>query len=63
MWRYLQTIPFGETRSYGQQAREPATSRRRAVAGRMGEISFRFSFPAIAVIAANGDLTGYGRRD
>jgi len=43
MWAYLQTIPFGETRSYGQQAKETGDLNAvRAVAARMGGTSSRF---------------------
>ncbi len=61
MWKYLQTIPFGQTRSYGQQAREtgdPAAVR--AVGGANGRNFIAILIPCHRVIAVNGDLTGYG---
>ncbi len=61
MWKYLQTIPFGQTRSYGQQARDtgdPAAVR--AVGGANGRNFIAIVIPCHRVIAANGDLTGYG---
>jgi len=61
MWDYLRTIPFGQTRSYGQQAREtgdPAAVR--AVGGANGRNFIAILIPCHRVIAANGDLTGYG---
>lgn len=61
MWKYLQTIPFGQTRSYGQQARDtgdPAAVR--AVGGANGRNFIAILIPCHRVIAKSGDLTGYG---
>ena len=60
-WDYLLTIPFGETRSYGQQAKSIATMEAvRAVGGANGRNFIAIVIPCHRVIAANGDLTGYG---
>jgi len=61
MWRYLHSIPFGQTRSYGQQARETGDINAvRAVGGANGRNFIAILIPCHRVIAANGDLTGYG---
>ncbi|MGR3760997.1 bifunctional transcriptional activator/DNA repair enzyme AdaA [Roseobacteraceae bacterium NS-SX3] len=61
VWRYLQTIPAGETRSYSQLAQEigrpPAT---RAVARANGANQLALIVPCHRVIGADGSLTGYG---
>ena len=60
-WDYLLTIPFGETRSYGQQAKAIATMEAvRAVGRANGQNFIAIVIPCHRVIAANGDLTGYG---
>ena len=60
-WAYLQSIPFGETRSYGQQARELGDIKAvRAVGRANGRNFIAIMIPCHRVIAATGDLTGYG---
>jgi O-6-methylguanine DNA methyltransferase len=60
-WDYLLTIPCGETRSYGQQAKAIATMEAvRAVGGANGRNFIAIVIPCHRVIAASGDLTGYG---
>lgn len=59
-WRALQTIPYGETRSYGEQARcigRPQASR--AVGAANGRNPIPIIIPCHRVIGANGTLTGY----
>ena len=60
-WRALCEIPYGETRSYGDQARaigRPAASR--AVGAANGKNPIAIIVPCHRVIGADGALTGYG---
>lgn len=59
-WEALQRIPYGETRSYGQMAREigrPAAVR--AVGHANHDNPIGVIIPCHRVIGANGSLTGY----
>lgn len=61
VWRALQTIPYGETRSYGQIAQaigRPTASR--AVGAANGANPVAIIVPCHRVIGSNGALTGYG---
>lgn len=61
VWEALLTIPYGETRSYGEIARQigaPAASR--AVGLANGHNPIGIIVPCHRVIGANGSLTGYG---
>ncbi|WP_205514613.1 bifunctional transcriptional activator/DNA repair enzyme AdaA [Longitalea arenae] len=61
VWRALQRIPYGETRTYAQQANaiaKPAAVRAVAHANGMNKISILV--PCHRVIGADGHLTGYG---
>jgi methylated-DNA-[protein]-cysteine S-methyltransferase len=60
-WLALQAIPYGETITYGEQARRigrPAESR--AVGQANGCNPIAVIVPCHRVIGANGSLTGYG---
>ena len=60
-WRVLESIPYGETRSYGAQARllgRPSAVR--AVARANGDNPIAIVVPCHRVIGADGTLTGYG---
>jgi methylated-DNA-[protein]-cysteine S-methyltransferase len=60
VWRALATIPFGETRSYGQIARQigrPAAVR--AVGAANGKNPLSIVVPCHRVIGSNGKLTGF----
>ena len=60
VWKYLQTIPYGETRSYSQVAAaigRPAAVR--AVAGACAANRAAIVIPCHRVIRADGDLGGY----
>lgn len=61
VWKGLQQIPYGETRSYKAQSiflgNEKAI---RAVAGANGENGIAIIIPCHRVIGTNGTLTGYG---
>jgi methylated-DNA-[protein]-cysteine S-methyltransferase len=60
-WRALQEIPYGETISYGEQARRiGAPSAARAVGTANGRNPISIVVPCHRVIGANGSLTGYG---
>ncbi|MGE2692829.1 methylated-DNA--[protein]-cysteine S-methyltransferase [Mycolicibacterium pulveris] len=61
VWEALLTIPYGETRSYGEIARQigsPAAFR--AVGLANGHNPIGIIVPCHRVIGANGSLTGYG---
>lgn len=61
VWAALLTIPYGETRSYGQialQIGSPGASR--AVGLANGHNPVGIIVPCHRVIGANGSLTGYG---
>ncbi|MCK5917996.1 MAG: methylated-DNA--[protein]-cysteine S-methyltransferase [Cocleimonas sp.] len=61
VWGALQTIPYGETRSYQQQAitiGNPNAVRAVANANRNNKISI--IIPCHRVIGKNGSMTGYG---
>lgn len=61
VWRALQAIPFGATRSYAELARaidRPSASR--AVGAANGRNPISIVVPCHRVIGASGDLTGYG---
>jgi O-6-methylguanine DNA methyltransferase len=57
-WRYLQSIPFGETRTYAQQA-AAIGSVPRAVGRANGANKCCIVVPCHRVIGADGSLTGY----
>ncbi|OSI10841.1 methylated-DNA--[protein]-cysteine S-methyltransferase [Neisseria zoodegmatis] len=61
VWRALQSIPYGETRSYKQQAERIGKPQAvRAVASANGQNKISILIPCHRVIGSNGDLTGYG---
>ncbi|HEU5137405.1 MAG TPA: methylated-DNA--[protein]-cysteine S-methyltransferase, partial [Steroidobacteraceae bacterium] len=60
-WSALLTIPYGETRTYGQMAEQignPAAVR--AVGAANGRNPISIIAPCHRVIGMNGDLTGFG---
>jgi methylated-DNA-[protein]-cysteine S-methyltransferase len=60
-WRALAEIPYGETRSYGQQAdRIDRPDRARAVGAANGANPIAIILPCHRVIGADGSLTGFG---
>jgi AraC family transcriptional regulator of adaptative response/methylated-DNA-[protein]-cysteine methyltransferase len=60
-WEYLKTIPYAETRSYGQQAKAlKAPGASRAVGRANGMNYIAIVIPCHRVIGADGKLTGYG---
>ena len=61
VWQALLTIPYGETRSYGQIARQIGSpSSARAVGLANGHNPIAIVVPCHRVIGAGGSLTGYG---
>ncbi|CAA0118784.1 Methylated-DNA--protein-cysteine methyltransferase [Mycolicibacterium vanbaalenii] len=61
VWAALMTIPYGETRSYGQIAKQlDAPGAFRAVGLANGHNPIGIVVPCHRVIGANGSLTGYG---
>lgn len=65
VWDLLLTIPYGETRGYGELARmlnaqpgSPGTSAR-AVGGAVGHNPLSIIIPCHRVVGASGSLTGY----
>jgi methylated-DNA-[protein]-cysteine S-methyltransferase len=61
VWAALQTVPYGETRSYGAiaaQVGRPAASR--AVGQANGRNPIAIIIPCHRVIGSSGSLTGYG---
>jgi methylated-DNA-[protein]-cysteine S-methyltransferase len=61
VWQALLTIPYGETRSYGQIAEQiGAVGAARAVGLANGHNPIAIIVPCHRVIGASGSLTGYG---
>jgi methylated-DNA-[protein]-cysteine S-methyltransferase len=61
VWKALLTIPYGETRSYGEIAEQiGAPGSARAVGWANGHNPIAIVVPCHRVIGANGNLTGYG---
>ncbi|KAA8957035.1 methylated-DNA--[protein]-cysteine S-methyltransferase [Mycobacterium sp.] len=61
VWRALTTIPYGETRSYGEIAEQiGAPGAARAVGLANGRNPIAIIVPCHRVIGANGGLIGYG---
>lgn len=61
VWNALLTIPYGETRSYGEIARQVGSPGAfRAVGLANGHNPIGIIVPCHRVIGANGSLTGYG---
>jgi len=60
-WQALRTIPYGETMSYGEQARRLGDARKaRAVGAANGRNPLPIVVPCHRVVGANGHLTGFG---
>lgn len=61
VWEILQTIPYGITKSYQQQADIMGNPKAvRAVANANGQNKISIIIPCHRVIGSNGKLTGYG---
>jgi methylated-DNA-[protein]-cysteine S-methyltransferase len=61
-WLALATIPYGQTVSYGEQARRIGlgSERARAVGAANGQNPLPIVLPCHRVIGADGSLTGFG---
>jgi len=61
-WQALATIPYGQTVSYGEQARRLGLGldAARAVGAANGQNPLPIVLPCHRVIGANGSLTGFG---
>lgn len=60
-WAYLRNIPYGETRSYREQALSVGNiNATRAVASANGDNKIAIIIPCHRVIGSDGKLTGYG---
>lgn len=60
-WRQLQKIPYGETISYGEQAKRVGDAKKaRAVGAANGRNPLMIVVPCHRVIGASGALTGFG---
>jgi len=61
VWTELQNIPYGQTRSYKQQAEAMGNLKAvRAVAAANGQNRINILIPCHRVIGSDGSLTGYG---
>lgn len=61
VWQILRTIPYGETRSYREQAEHLGNPNAfRAVANANGANQLAILFPCHRIIASDGTLGGYG---
>ncbi len=60
-WRALSTIPFGETVSYGEQAKRLGDpNKARAVGAANGRNPLPIIVPCHRVVGSSGQLTGFG---
>ncbi len=61
VWKALMSIPYGETRSYGEIAKQIGNEKAvRAVGGANHVNPISIVIPCHRVIGKNGSLTGYG---
>ena len=59
-WKVLEKIPFGQTISYGEQAKKLGDpNKARAVGGANSRNPLPIIIPCHRVIATNGKLTGF----
>lgn len=60
VWKQLQTVPFGKTRTYQSQAKEMGDVKAiRAVAAANGQNPIAIIIPCHRIIGSDGSLTGY----
>lgn len=59
VWRCLQEIPYGETRSYKEIAEMVNCASAQAVGGAVGHNPFSIFIPCHRVVGSDGQLTGY----
>lgn len=59
-WMVLRTIPYGQTMTYGEQARRLGDpNKARAVGAANGKNPLSIVVPCHRVVGSNGDLTGF----
>ena len=59
VWKRLQEIPYGETVTYGQIAKDLGCKSAQAVGGAVGRNPISILIPCHRVMGADGNLTGY----
>ena len=59
VWNYLRGIPFGQTVTYGQIAKDLQVPSAQAVGGAVGRNPWSILVPCHRVLGAGGRLTGY----
>lgn len=59
VWGYLRGIPFGQTVTYGQIAKDLQVASAQAVGGAVGRNPWSILVPCHRVLGAGGPLTGY----
>jgi len=59
VWKELQTIPYGQTVSYGEIARRIKCRSSQAVGGAVGHNPVALIIPCHRVVGSDGSLTGY----
>lgn len=61
VWQQLRTIPYGQTRAYGELAAQiGGRHKARAVGGAAHANPLAIIIPCHRLVGANGDLTGFG---
>ena len=59
VWNYLRRIPFGQTVTYGQIAKDLHVASPQAIGGAVGRNPWSILVPCHRVLGAGGRLTGY----
>ena len=59
VWNYLRGIPFGQTVTYGQIAKDLQVASAQAIGGAVGRNPWSILVPCHRVLGAGGRLTGY----
>ena len=59
VWNYLRRIPFGQTVTYGQIAKDLQVASAQAIGGAVGRNPWSILVPCHRVLGAGGRLTGY----
>ena len=59
VWTYLRGIPFGQTVTYGQIAKDLPVASAQAIGGAVGRNPWSILVPCHRVLGAGGRLTGY----
>ena len=59
VWKELLTIPYGQTVTYGELARQVGCRSAQAIGGAVGRNPIAIIVPCHRVVGTNGSLTGY----